>query len=211
MLTLQRQVFSSKLVTIKVGATAHGYHVHTHLLMHHSGYFRDALGSDSFEEGKSNIVTLADIETHTFDAFIHWLYSGNFSAWPAWEKDDLAESYVSSQKAKILVYMFADRFLVPQLAKCISMSLFISLNSACPDPDAVVAAFRGLRSDSPLLRMLVDAHCLSWDPWNDKKGFRKAELPSEFYKRVAHRYAEINGVNNLGRKLKHSDYKEPEI
>ncbi|KAI8934196.1 hypothetical protein NX059_008945 [Plenodomus lindquistii] len=198
------------MVTIKVGPAAHEYRAHKVLLMHYSGYFRGALGSTNFEEGRTGVITLEDVDTYAFVVFLKWLYSEDFPDWEARDFENWGNPDESTDKAIVMVYIFADRFLVRELAEHASEMLYEEIGDNDPCTDAIIAAFAGLRSDSPVLRMLIDLCCLHWSPGScEPIEAVLEELPLEYYRHLAYRFAAMRDEGFKGHP--YSEYEEPDI
>ncbi|KAI8934200.1 hypothetical protein NX059_008949 [Plenodomus lindquistii] len=172
-----------------------------------TGYFRGALSSNNFEEGKTKTVILHDVEPFTFEAFSDWVYMQQLPNCFCWDNRYDASEGPSIDKVLILVYIFADRFIVPKLKEAILPILITSAEYGGLHFDAVIAVFQDLRDDEPVLRMLVDAHCLYFGTESyatELEHFRK--LPAEFLRRIAFQYASERHA--ILKALSLSDYME---
>ncbi|KAI8934199.1 hypothetical protein NX059_008948 [Plenodomus lindquistii] len=192
------------MVTVKIGADQKHYHVHQALAMHYSDYFRCALESKRFEEGKTGIVTLTDIETYTFEAFAYWLYRQALPKVEDWEEE--FEAIYNTERAMIELYIFANRFLVPELMDIMSRLLFDSCKNSYISAEGINIAFEHLHCDDPMLRLLVDAYVLSWNPALDEYEGQDdlQRLPIAFFRRVTRRFVDLRDKGFT--KLSYADY-----
>ncbi|KAI8934202.1 hypothetical protein NX059_008951 [Plenodomus lindquistii] len=190
-----REIYASPIVTVKVGPKAKEYSVHEALATHYSAYFHRAIGSD-FIEGQTGVVMLADIEEATFEVFSDWLYTQSLpEAYKRNGNQDVNNATREYQRGVILLCIFADRFIVPALKAPLKHLLLHSLTDHGPYFDGLRLAAEGLSTDHPVVRMLVDAHCIRWSPdsktpaTDDEK---LEDLPVEFLCGLARRYAQIS-------------------
>lgn len=58
---------------VRVGPEQRQYYVHKALLTRHSDYFRNAFNG-SWKEADENSISFEDVDTTTFELFVHWLY-----------------------------------------------------------------------------------------------------------------------------------------
>ena len=98
---------NDSFVTIGVGPQNVRFRIHKTLLMHYSGYFRGALGSN-FKEAREQLVRLDDESAEIFGFFKRWLYSDHIADTPT------AEIQIRSHKL-VELYLFGERRIVPEL------------------------------------------------------------------------------------------------
>jgi hypothetical protein len=194
-------------VSIEVGPEHRRYVLHKALLLHYSDYFRNALNG-SWMEAEDRTITLDDVEPGTFNVFVDWLYSQKF---PTTDKDwqVVTETEDESDLNIIKTCAFGDRFMVPKLFQdannhYVDAKLNLSLYSI------VIYAFNNLRSDTPLLKFLVDLHCAVWqrtcdDTDEDEKALQP-QLPNDFLVRVMYRYSELRETKIDGTELDRCSY-----
>jgi hypothetical protein len=182
---------SSEMVTIKVGPDETVYRVHEAVLTHHSEYFRGALRS-GMEESKTRVFTLKDIEAHTFDAFVDWLYARKLPNRIEWRTR----------------YPFADRFIVSGLKNAIMVLLIECYNIfAVPSHAAIIFAFEHLPSGNLVQKLILDVYFRAGNAviyTMDKIPFE--ELPASFLRQVVRGYA-IKAQRQLT-PMKLEDYQE---
>ena len=105
-------ILTSPIIKVKIGNSDQEFLVHKALLVRYSGFFRGALGSDTFKEAADGVVTLSDVEPITFEIFADYLLTGRVASTDEWE-----ESYpetISQTSRMTRCYIFADRFLAPE-------------------------------------------------------------------------------------------------
>jgi len=108
----------------------------------------------------------------------------------------------------VLLYAFADRFLVPDLKPAV-MELLVKHFNNYPVPNSVTiaVALENLPSQSPVLRLLVDTFCLSWDPEVDHRDeVLFDDLPLSFLRLAMMKYA--SNVLDRNVMLETKDYQE---
>lgn len=198
---------SSDMITIKVGPAHVRYQVHEAILTHYSEYFLCALRS-GLQECRTRVITLEDVHTCTFDAFLDWLYTQKLATYDGWDdRYPCDESHYEDQKL-VEVYAFADRFVVAKL-KPVVMALLIHCfnNNDIPSHAAIIFAVDNLPAESPVLRLLVDVFCRSWDAATSVQDEIPFEaLPSSFLRQAILKYSStVSGVRVL---VKAEDYQE---
>lgn len=198
----ERRDLYTESVVVKVGPEDNqkAFHVHKGLVMHYSGFFRGAFGSENFQEGASGEVTLEDVEHRTFTIFVDWLYRQTWDHpmnWPALycvgEEKTMSPGLLLTE-----AHVFADRFLVPGL-KALTLELAADYYDYChlltkhTTWRNMVYASKNLPEDSPFLNLLVDAHCAYWGPDSydaaDESQFQ--ELPHKFLMKMMKKFAEM--------------------
>jgi hypothetical protein len=108
-------------VVIEVGPNHTQYHLPKTLLTHYSEYFDKALNGP-WKESSGEPIKLDVVSPAVFNLFVNWLCSQKIPypfAWkPAseWDMDGVeALKYNECAMLEIMLYAFADRFLVPTL------------------------------------------------------------------------------------------------
>lgn len=182
------------IVTIEVGPLLTKYYVHRDFLMHQSGYFRTALAGP-WLEASSRLITLDDVEVPPFNVFIHWLYTQRIPANTAeWVRISEAKKW-KIEVVELKVLVLADRFLMPAFRRAVNNDLVTSRLKHAPYYELVIHAFENLPEGSPILQLLVDTHCLHWEPKTDEGDEEemqlRPDLPHEFLVKVMIRYAEL--------------------
>lgn len=154
-----RNILSSEMVTIRVGAEQVAYRVHEAVLTHHSGYFSGVLRS-RMEEARTRAFALEDIEPHVFVAFVDWLYTQVLPSDGDLQRRYYPESTDIRRDAFLVsLYAFADRFLVPILKPAIIARLVDCFNILPrPSPAAITLAFNNLPAGNPVQKLLVDVY-----------------------------------------------------
>ncbi|KAH7094591.1 hypothetical protein FB567DRAFT_574567 [Paraphoma chrysanthemicola] len=197
-------------VTVKVGSESKIYHIHKPLLIHHPGYFRNALRG-SWKEAQEGVVTLADVDSGIFNVFVEWLYKGDVptTAW-AWltvaqhPNPSASEPNIEFDFLLTILkaYVLGDRLLSPHFRSA-SWSRFLRhafwIRPGHDDLGAsnfyrlVLYAYQSIPCQSVVLQWLADALCLHWSHADDKPEHLVAQknLPSTFLLRVMRRYSEV--------------------
>ncbi|KAJ4361300.1 hypothetical protein N0V95_002002 [Ascochyta clinopodiicola] len=188
------------VVAIEVGPERVKYYVHKALLEEHSEYFKKAL-SGPWKEAEEKNVCLDDVECNTFEVFVDWLYARKL---PAEHTDWVEEEYDSErshqwhtavQIAMMKAYAFADRMLSTDLRRAVYHKLVDNFVDDLDVPyyGTIIFAFQNLPPTSPVLEVLVDAHCRNFDETLDTKENGELELrtqlPNAFLVGVMLRYA----------------------
>ena len=178
--------------------------------MHHSGYFRKALAGP-WKEAEERLITLDDVDVPPFNIFIHWLYTQsipkNIDEWVKVSEAKKWKIEVVELKALVL----ADRFIVPEFQRAMNNNLVAGRMKHAPYYELVIHAFENLPPSSPILKLLVDTHCLHWEPRTDENDQEEMELrpglPHDFLIRVMIRYAELKAdKDGKLKKLNRCDY-----
>jgi hypothetical protein len=200
---------------VKVGTEGREYHLHEQLLVYYSGYFRGALGSSTFKEAEDKVVTLTDITPLAFNGFTAFIYTKSLSPTtiPDWRYRPMSSTMELSCRF-IYSYVFADRFIVPEMSKAIMHLTYQELSKRSSGPIMlphyanIEFAFANLRPEDPYLELLVDSHCAFWSPALDEKRSRDEmdALPKEFLYRVMKRNSELHPGTNRSALREHSYY-----
>ncbi|KAF2256667.1 hypothetical protein BU26DRAFT_558112 [Trematosphaeria pertusa] len=161
-----RDLLGQPTITVKVGPSAKEYHIHKPLLVRYSGFFRGALSSNAFKSAVDGVVILEDVEPGTFDAFADqdlapladWA-----TKYPHPYPDPRFEGEMWIATTRLTWwYVFADRFIVPEMQQYLihlGIGVFSQYAPCCPD---LTYAWKHLPTNSPFLRLLVDAYCENW-------------------------------------------------
>jgi hypothetical protein len=183
-------------VVIEVGPNHIQYHLPRTLLTHYSGYFDKALNGP-WKESNGQPIKLDDVIPAVFNLFVNWLYSQKIPYLFAWELAaewdmDGVESMEDNEGAmlEIMLYAFADRFLVPTLHTGLNRVL-TTRKYGTPSLDVITYAFNHLPDTEPILRFFVDVYCSrdAFSSRSEPEEVREWEekLPREFLLRVARR------------------------
>lgn len=191
------------MITIDVGADHAKYSVYAELISYYSGYFKGTLNG-SWKEAEDRVIELPDIEPRVFDIFIDWLYTKKLPwktrDWVAPSPENDSGSHGHGQQAERLmmkVYVFADRFLVPELGVAMFRYFANFCNNGGNPPyyDAILYAFDNLPSTSPMLTLLVKLHCAYWNENSDTEDNGELELrqdlPHDFLLRGMEHFAKM--------------------
>lgn len=181
------------MITVKVGPEEKAYRVLKPILVHHSEYFRKALQSDKFEEGRTGVVRLPEIEPSIFNVFVDWLYAPKPAS--KWRKY-LSKLAIDTDMGYVLVYTFADRFMVASLKEtCVkALARDYDKNSSRPNYKTITTAFQNLPSEDPLLDLLVEVHCQRWNEDDDSNDQDELfSLPPSFLFQVMKKYSQRYG------------------
>ena len=189
------------MITIDVGAEHAKYSVYAELISYYSGYFKGTLNGP-WKEAEDRVIELPDIEPRVFDVFIDWLYTQKLPKrsreWVTPTAEIEAGSHNHSRVVERLmmeVYVFADRFLVPQLKAALFrfFANFCNNDGIPPYYEAIIYAFDNLPSTSPMLNLLVKLHCAYWTESSDTSDNGELELrhelPHDFFLRGMAQFA----------------------
>lgn len=146
------------------------YAVHEELLRASSACFAAALGNN-FVEGDEGKLRLPDTATEIFESFVDWLYTGKS---PVRLGDSGAPNYY------LRVYIFADKYAIPQLRRAIISDLTERLKP--PPYRKVTHAYENLPADSGLIRLVVDVYLKKFYESTDdaEEILARNKLPKEF-------------------------------
>ncbi|KAF1939763.1 hypothetical protein EJ02DRAFT_326790, partial [Clathrospora elynae] len=166
------------------------------LLTHHSSYVAKAL-SGPRKGAEEGIIKLEGVEYGIFEIFVNWLYTGKLpSKYEDWlvQLDPHLEWRMEQKLVLIKACVFGDRFLVPGFHGAVQnhiIDFFVQWGFFCYL--AIIHAFANLSSNSPVLQLLVDAHCRGFEDGNDdaENGElkRRDQLPNSFLVRIMIRYS----------------------
>ncbi|KAF2100834.1 hypothetical protein NA57DRAFT_74433 [Rhizodiscina lignyota] len=178
------------IISVTVGRLQEVFNIHKALLSASSDNFAAALNG-RFTEGQENAINLEDAAPETFRAYVDWLYSGS-----------LQDSHISCvrmphscQHHWLSVYIFADRYIIPEL-KIASFDKIHKLWFLAPY-SFVREAYKKLPRRSPMLKYVVDQYiCQSFMfphlPIGDK------ELPyaflQQYFLTCGNKMREVHGM-----------------
>ncbi|KAL8683128.1 MAG: hypothetical protein Q9224_006711, partial [Gallowayella concinna] len=147
------QLLNDVIITMKIEATNHVFHVHKGLLCYHSLVFR-AMLEHEWKEKQDGFILMKDEDHDTFGRFIFWLYYGTVV-----DKDE----DLSTIPVKKLVdcYFLADRRDVPAMQNHIIDTLVQKARAA----DGLFCFLQrhiwaNTPEQSPLRRLMVDMMAL---------------------------------------------------
>jgi hypothetical protein len=187
---------------VKINPESEEYTVHKALLVHYSGFFSGALGSKAFKEAQDGVVTLDNVTECSLKIFLDLLYTGTIAPDSQWVgkyvEADLVDPESTSLSSSIIeAYIFADKYLVPDMQKFV-MDVAVSYSSTrVPWYAEVTLAFNNLPANSPLLQLLVDMQCEQFnleDADKEEPPDAISNLPPEFLYRVLMRTQELQDV-----------------
>ena len=185
-----------KLVTVIVGPGKADFAIFEELLTYHSPYFRAAL-KGAFKEAQDKTVTLESEDPQIFEFFVHWLFYKRFpndsdcgELTGKWHNDSADDEDTTKLNNLIHLYVFYDRYQVPQLKTALIEEIFNhieNLDHELAPPDLVSYAFNNLPDKDPLRRLLVD----SFVYWASRLQWAESKIPKyppKFLEKVMGRY-----------------------
>lgn len=225
---------SQAIITIQIGEER--FNIHEGLLIAVSPYFKAAF-EGGFKEAKDGVLPVEDVEIKVMHKFLDWLYYDWLpdlmeEYWYPREAEEEKENgedgehateneSPSSRLNKYMkgrpmlltsLYIFADRFDVPQLRKDIIAVIhkhYGLYKDSLPPYAGIIMAFGNLPASSPLCKVYIDLYAFRWNPEYYDEGDEKAAqqfLPADFT---------LSVMNGLGterwNKLKDERYKTPSI
>lgn len=116
------------------------------------------------------------------EIFISWLYTQRLPAkYSAWlKKDEPNPGTKAVQIAMLETWVFADRFLAPELCRDCEYALIDNVcHRSLPYYEVVISAFECLPSTSPVLKAMIAAHCERFDKDADNEDNREAKLRTQ--------------------------------
>jgi hypothetical protein len=203
-------------VIIEVGPSLIQYHLPKPILTHYSDYFEAAL-SGPWKESNGTPIKLDDVSPAIFNLFVNWLFRQKV---PDWNNQWVAEAenadaievikYNTPRMLKIMLYCFADRFLVSALYRQMNRLLPDKPNGRGPFlADEIAYAYENLPVTDPVLDLMVDTYMRKSEASEEQ---RKEELqwenklPREFLARVARKLREGLDKGGMEGKLDACDY-----
>jgi hypothetical protein len=200
-----------------VGKDQKRFVVHEQLLTHYSEFFRAAL-TGRFKEVEDKVVKLEDTRPRVFECFVHWLYHQRFPDASKGDDKELVQDWGTTNEDSILttnlieMYVLGDQRVMAQLQREALDDLYHHLmwtNASTPNDVQVRYAFKYLRSDDPLCRLLVDLSFYYTDFCPDRPGPYEPssghDWPVEYLLAFAHRTTEI--VHGFWRRAVIEDFK----
>ena len=148
---------------VKVGPNEKEYRVHHALLCASSTNFAAALNG-GFQEGREKIITLADTSEQLFEHYVDWLYG-----------QDRIYGDELTDELSIKLYIFADRYVIPQFKTPI-IDWYIDSGPGVLDYELVIQAFTELPETSGLCRLIAEHFLEYYDPSNDAKNDKQLKL-----------------------------------
>ncbi|KAF2709180.1 hypothetical protein K504DRAFT_525681, partial [Pleomassaria siparia CBS 279.74] len=150
---------------VRVGPQEQNFHIRKALAIHYSGYFRGAFGSDKFKEGETGVLTLPDVDTWVFTIFVDWLCHQELPSRKIWDTRYPCSSPSYPWDGKIIprCYVFADRFIIPDMTQAVMSYAHISYSECPPWYETITFAFSNMSQNDRFLQLLVDAHCTKWN------------------------------------------------
>jgi hypothetical protein len=156
--------------------------------------------------------------TALVEVFVDWLYTLTLPKWNdvrapvESNKVSKAHSYIpmAQEMAWTKAYIFGDRFQSMEFKKAVHWRLlnnFIGTEHT-PFPPVVVHAFANLPDNDILLKLLVDAFCLSFKPNSDTtvESEHFKYIPHDFFSRVINRYSRVIRLKISNNPLNLGDY-----
>ncbi|KAF2690837.1 hypothetical protein K458DRAFT_382411 [Lentithecium fluviatile CBS 122367] len=138
-------------IIVKIGERGVEHHVSKIPLARHSEYFK-----------------IEDAKPFFFELFIDWLYWNEIPSVEKSSEDISATLFISLNwvysMARLMLYAFADRFLVPKLKRDLNralatdyccLSMYLGL-------DVIDFAFKNLPDGDTIRDLLVDMYCSQW-------------------------------------------------
>jgi hypothetical protein len=175
------------LVEVGFGDNMRIFHVFKGLLTHFSTYFKTAL-KDTWIEGATNKVKLADDNPEVFSAVYTWLFSGKLYF-------DLAAdgSIPMTEQLICEIYVFGDARGSPDLCNAAIDLLFQkSVQLWRFFHDSLHYVWQNSLKNAPMRRYLIDSACenFGWDPQADDVSL----YPVEFLLRVTRVSRKAQGI-----------------
>ncbi|KAI5356778.1 putative BTB/POZ domain-containing protein [Septoria linicola] len=119
------------LVRVGSGQTIRDFKIPKGLLCKQSQWFRSALKSDTFQEGKTGVINLPDDTPGAFTSFFYYIHTERL----AFPEVDVTGSNVSEELGQRLrnameAWIFADKYKLPHMQDCAMSALCDFLSSA---------------------------------------------------------------------------------
>ncbi|KAF2018157.1 hypothetical protein BU24DRAFT_449675 [Aaosphaeria arxii CBS 175.79] len=166
---------------VEVGEKKTRFYIHKSLLIENSEFFKKAL-SGPWEEARTGVVSLADVEEATFRVFVSWLYTMDIpSSAEGWE--DISGPIHSDKVEKanrpflfhpeilqlymLKAYILGDRLVAPEFKTSMNntfiewLAMGLEDGSPHPDslsPDTIIFAYANLPGTCKLKEFMVHWH-----------------------------------------------------
>jgi hypothetical protein len=199
------------MVVVEVGETNTKYQLHRALLTKHSDYFEKVLNGP-WLESQENTVRLPDVRcqicksympmrlamlNRPVEIFVHWLYTSKLpdadSAWINLTGNDNSNEEIDNPMIESCA--FASRILAPGFCKEIEHGIVscLIMGSSTLHYSTIILAFEKLPPGSPILRLIVDAHCAKFNEEQDTPTElqQRDRLPHKLLVNVMLRYSKI--------------------
>lgn len=186
------------MVTLKIGPEQHIFTIRRDLLCHHSRHFY-TLFNGNFEDSRTGVSIIVDLDVCLVKIFVTWLNTGHVSYpresehepslaeifcgdddRPDIEDDKTERLEVSIRRPPlkddelhtwswytiVRLYVFGDRFLIPELQNCAidAMKARAELTLILPGVLAINYAFYNAPKHSPLRQMLIEMELFEYRP-----------------------------------------------
>ncbi|KAF2677216.1 hypothetical protein K458DRAFT_396113 [Lentithecium fluviatile CBS 122367] len=216
------------LLPVAVGppGNSHTFYVNKPKAMLFSQFFRDAFGPRNVGGGADGKLELRDERRDIFIMFLHWMEVQespgelknevcNWMAKGIYQMEKGERDIVSAEKLTEL-YIFAHHLVVLDLKRTI-LAVAVGHFNTCAGPThrSIGLAFAHIPSKNRYLQLLVDAHCLNWNPRNASTimefAHRVNELPSRFLEMTWSRFAEVAEKKSEQKGLRYWDYYEDKV
>ena len=200
-------------IIVKVGSEGKEYTLHKSLLAHHSGYFRGSL-SGNFKETDDGVIPLDDVDTDAFEVFVDWMYKDRLPQ--CVHRIFRVNGFDAGNEAQISIryraYVLADRLIIPGLKKALLKVTFDRYSvGGRPGLWLVVYFFNNLPEEDPMLRLLVDGHCINNGVNVAREGVsiaRLEQLPANFLVRVMHKLEDLTHIDKADWVLRLENYEQ---
>ena len=155
------------IVLITVGPEKAKHYVHSHRLCEESGFFRAAINA-GFRESSEQVIDLPEDKAGNVNNFIGWLYRERLPEICAEALEDLVQrkNYLGSEVDRLCyLYIFADKYDIPRLKKCVVVDL-VKMAGTCAAPGSAMIAnyYKATGRKSSLRRLLCDWYTLRVGP-----------------------------------------------
>ena len=156
MLTMWRRYLGREIVHIRAGQEQQDYGIHKSLICNSSLYFKAAFNS-GFEESKTGVMRLGEVDPGVFDLFYTYLYTNVL-----WSNEDNASAI--REKYALGLYAFADMIQMPLLKNATIRLIYeeIMLNKnddtglVKMKPSTLAYVWENTVESSPLRRLMID-------------------------------------------------------
>jgi hypothetical protein len=205
------------MVTVEVGPKRQKYHVHKALVTRHSDFFEKAL-TGPWKEADERVVRLPNIHPCGFNIFVGWMYTGTIpendvNDWLA-AGDCQAIPGPRNERTDLLILqtlVVADQLVAPVFQQVVNNG-FADWMAPCDywrfHYKNIIFAYANLPESCPVLRLIVDAHCVGWGLENElaDETDLQDELPPKFLFDVMRRMAEFRDSYGFEDDLNPGDY-----
>lgn len=185
------------MVKITVGKEHKEYSVHKDLLCHYSSFFRGAL-NNSFKEGEEQAVTLDDERTDVFEAFIHFVYTGQLMDdetkidYATLNGEETINHSSRTQRLMIKIWIFGDKRGAPRVQNQALNALHADICQSKLTWRSSVPLIYDNTNDGACLRAFWVERSIGDNVSDYREAFKDGEYSAEYLADICDRHADLS-------------------